>query len=489
LKKATDEEQVTKEDSADPAQSYWKREWELSLMEGDEAGEDESEGETKEGAMDENNDPFCDFSKSTETSTVASVRGVDPPEEILSGIEKNATNEPSEYERDMEYVNKLMKMYQKQGIPDREANESSKMPQTGTEFDEAQVATEEQETLFEIENMFEVDRVYNQRQVEMARLRNAEETEEVQPIQSENRHVHSVQHKDASKTGNGDISSSHMRFLQSTKQGDRGALPTVHESEREAFRKAEMNFHFKTRHEESVEESREDESYRSERSDYGSSREQSYSNERSDYGPVRKQSYSSDYGPVREQSRRTERSDSGSMRERSTRSERSGYESRQSEDETEYADHLDHSTSQHHAFLWGHSSRGERTYPARPEALASMQSERSGYTSDVMDGIIDTERSERTLAMIRDMDGIIGTEQSEHTLAAIRESGREGRKGGTYNIKIAMSSPHHSESPTHRTRTPREKEPSTPREKEPSIRSARFVFSRQAADPRQNVRR
>lgn len=508
LERATNEKPAMEEqDPADPAQDYWKREWELSMMGGDEGGE-ESKGETNE-----NSDPFFDFSKDArETSRAEFIRGVDPPE-VTKPVEKKAQN-ATEYEQDMKYVNKLAKKYHMQGTSEREVMDDQKaftMPQMGHEFDEAQVAVEEKEALVEIENMFEVDFVYKQRQEELARIKKVlDEADYPEPhgkekahrdqnkidfhqgIRTENGYGHLVQHKQASEAWNHENSPrsqhSRVRFEKSTKQGSREALPDEFEDEQGGFPKLDRNHHSETRDEnESYRSERSDcepvrdqsyrsersdygpvrdQSYRSERSDYGPARDQSYRSERSDYGPVREQSYRSersDYGPVRDQSLRSERSDYGSVREQSTRTDRSGYESRPSEDETE-ADHIDHSTSMHNALMWAHSGRSERSHAVRREV--SVRSERSGYTSRPEA----SERSVRSGYSSDVMDGIVDTDRSEHTLAMIHEPSRQGRKGGTYKIKIA--SPHHSQ--------PRGNQSHAYQIRDFSERDERSTFSRKA---------
>jgi len=488
----TQEEDIEKAESgSDPAQNYWKREWELSIQgmgELEVSNNENTSAETDENTNEQPNDISCESSKSTESSIVHSIRGVDPPEEKKpAGIPK-AHPKPADYEKDIKFVHKLLQKYQKGDTSETSHQlqhpSNNENVRIGREFDETQVAAEEQETLIEIENMFEVERVYQERQAGMARTRAAFENEEYDDTlnpgekqantsslkthqESLHANANAAEHNKSNKSGVEDQQASRpqrsrAQFKRSFKEGNH--MEPLYENEpverdvtsnQQLLRGPRLQDPIAPEYSQrsdysSVNESRQDDTSKSERTDYG---------------------------PIRETLARSEVSRHGPTREQSTRNERSGYDLRQEASQhseaTEYADYIEHSTSRHNAFLWNHSGRSERSSHL-PKGEVSERSEKKGFDSK-------QDYSYRSHA--RDSVMAEEFERSEHTLVEVREPGQHGRRGGTYKIKMSSGRPRN-----HRHKLEQEP-PRDVRGREPSDRTQRSIFSRHTGEYNTHSRR
>ncbi len=410
-----------------PAESYWKREWELSI---NGTGEVDNNSSERDMDGDENSDPFFGISK--DPVPTLPVRGVDPPEvkkpaqdatvafkkpttidtqiakkpePVESKVSKNPSHDGHDYEEDIKYVHELMQKFNNTGSHDREMK---KEPVTAQRFEEdldESVFHIDDDKLIEIENMSDVDREYCQRQLEMARMRAAfesgdlddsiQKTKKEDPSKSLKTRVDLMQPRHESKLD--DTTRSQSVVLRYGKN----AMPSVLENkEVKTGYPSPHNCHPTQpmmpgflRGVRLQEPTVADPSKHRTRSVMTESRQDENPNERHD----------NDY-----------RLD---VSQHST--------------DTEYADHIDHSTSNHNALVWSQSIRSERSQPTRREA--SVHKEHSHASKP--EPKAGNEPQPQTPA--RDLIDDAVEERSEHTLAEVRDPGKDGRKGATYKIKMS----------------------------------------------------
>lgn len=411
--------------TTDPAQNYWKREWELSMEEIQQVDHNSTGNDTAD-LDDDNSDPFCGISRLSPVNTpvapvapvtpVTPVRGVDPPEVkgTSDHVRKNTPKvskelvtkkaEPSgsefanktysadnDYQDDIRYVQELMEKYHHQFIL-QEPSLSQDDLRTSVN------ALDEQEKVFEIENMSDVDREYSQRQEEMARLRAAFERGELDESIQDSPIDFEYPRQESREGETKQFVNTHMSSFQPSKHGivihpvpehkhlDIGNLTSGEDFPAypmpvflRGMRLQEPTLPDPSEHRSTRRESRQDESYRSERSGTECQRDVS-----------------------------------------------------QHSNDTEYADQIEHSTSHHNALLWSQSRGNENTTteerePPPPQRVTSESSQ-----------LEKKSKSGRHVSLLDVMEG--EEESSEQTLAEVRDPGRNGRRGATYKIKMCSGS-------------------------------------------------
>lgn len=441
---------------SDPAENYWKREWELS-MKGISHTDTDNNTTLKDAndPGDENSDPFFGIAKESAAvvagaTAVPTPRGVDPPEvkktttreAILTTknlvrtetptptkkpepMESKIAKKPShDYEDDVKFVHELMEKYQKAGSH-KETKKDPAISQFESDLDESLFNVDGPDTLIEIENMDDVDREYSQRQEAMARLRAAFERGELddsigearktepQPTNSSYPHV-------SNYNQNGRVDVIQRQDDVEIDHNNSNSRPVAVDQK---FLYEKVMPHLSEH----------------EQSESGLPALQKYHPAAHPMMPVFLRGIRLQEPTVPDPSQHRNRSILTESRQDEPRqTKRSGNDSRRDVSHhsinTEYADQIDHSTSHHNTLMWCNSSHSEGGQAIRREC--SMRKEHGNRSRPDA-----WPRNERSVSPSELMDGT-EEERSEHTLAEVRDPGHNGRKGATYKIKMSSSSSH-----------------------------------------------